>query len=110
MILQVTLCATHRYRVRHDPVIRFKPGMNALVGPNGSGKSTILRALHNCEHCLLQVHGQARPLFFSSAEANPLSQGYRQRSLLDSLLRTRALFSSHGQIMRDVLGTLALER
>ena len=109
VIEQLELCATHRFRVRHDPIVRFEAGVNALAGPNGSGKTTILRAIHRCRECTLKADGRARSVLFEAGRANPDSEGYRPQNLRDMVLSTRALFSSHGQIMRDVLSALPLE-
>ena len=106
MISALRLCATHRYRVRHPREIAFAPGLNAIIGPNGTGKSTILRVLQGCPDCRIEGTGDGKPVWFHSDRDNPQTSGYRARSLLDTLLRTRGLFASHGQIMRDVLATL----
>ena len=108
MIEELELCATHRFRVRHDRIIRFRPGLNAIIGPNGSGKSTILRAIHQCDCCTVAPAGRPRTVLWEAGRANPQSESHRPQSLLDSILSTRALFSSHGEIMRDVMGSLSL--
>ncbi|MFW6250808.1 MAG: ABC transporter ATP-binding protein [Alkalispirochaetaceae bacterium] len=106
MISSVTLCHTHRHRVRHDPVVRFEPGLNAIIGPNGTGKSTILRVIQQCPHCTLAGDETTRTLLFDSESANPQASGFARKNQLDTILQTRGLFSSHGEIMRDVLATL----
>ncbi|MBN1837671.1 MAG: AAA family ATPase [Spirochaetales bacterium] len=108
MIEALSLCATHGFRVRHDRHIPFRPGMNVIIGPNGSGKSTILRALHQCERCTVESDGRGRTVLFEASRADPQSEGYLPQNPLESILSSRAVFSSHGQIMRDVMGTLAL--
>lgn len=54
-----------------------------------------------CNPPVRQLHGRA-------GRANPQSESYRPQSLLDSILSKRALFSSHGEFMRDVMGSLSL--
>ncbi len=107
MIVSVTLCATHRHRIRHDPTIRFEPGLNAVIGPNGTGKSTILRALRHCPHCAIERDRETRALLFHSGASDPQSSRFRRRSAADVVLQTRGLFSSHGEILRDALSTVA---
>jgi energy-coupling factor transporter ATP-binding protein EcfA2 len=107
MILSVTLCATHRYRVRHDARITFAPALNALVGPNGTGKSTILRALRHCPHCAIEKDRETRVVLFHAGLADPQSPLFRRHNVADVVLQTRGVFSSHGEIMRDALGSVA---
>jgi predicted ATPase len=107
MIFAITLCATHRYRVRHDRTIRFDPAVNVLVGPNGSGKSTLLRALQGCPDCRVESAAGTRLVLHEAHARNPQEAGFRKRDRTDGILETRGLFSSHGEIMRDVLATLA---
>ena len=107
MILSVALCATHRYRVRHDREIRFHPLVNTVIGPNGSGKSTLLRAMRHCPHCVIERDRETRTVLYSSRQADPLSARFQRRGLAEAVLQTRALFSSHGEIMRDALALVA---
>jgi predicted ATPase len=107
MIRRLALCATHRYRVRREGTIEFGPGLNALIGPNGTGKSTVLRALRHCPHCAIEREGSGRAVLFHSGYSDPQSPLFRRRSNADIILQTRGVFSSHGEIMRDVLATLA---
>ncbi len=106
MISALRLCATHRYRVRHPREITFAPGLNAIIGPNGTGKSTVLRVLQGCPDCHISRQGEGETVRFHSEQHNPQTSGYRTQGLLETLLKTRGLFASHGQIMRDVLATL----
>jgi predicted ATPase len=106
MITALRLCATHRHRVRHSRDIAFTPGLNAIVGPNGTGKSTVLRVLHSCADCRAEKTGGGRTVRFHSERDNPQTAGFEAKGPLDTLLQTRGLFASHGQIMRDVLATL----
>ena len=107
MILSATLCAIHRHRVSHAPEIGFAPAVNAVIGPNGAGKSTILRALRHCPHCVIEKDRETRSVLFCSAQSDPQSPAFRRHSYTDVVLHTRALFSSHGEIMRDALTSVA---
>jgi predicted ATPase len=108
MINSLLLCHTHRYRVRHDARIDFKPGINVLIGPNGSGKSTILRVIAECPVCRVEQSGDGAVHLFHAGIDNPQSKTYRAKGVRRTILHTRGLFSSHGEIMRDVLATLIL--
>ena len=109
MIEAITLCHTHRHRVRHDPTITFSRGLNSLIGPNGTGKSTVLRGVQQCDFCTVHGEPSTRTILFNSQAANPQASGFVRKSHLDTILKTRGFFSSHGEIMRDVLATLPVE-
>ncbi len=108
MIVSVALCATHRHRVRADRRIEFGPQLNALIGPNGTGKSTVLRALRHCPHCAVERDRETRIVLFHAGQADPQSPLFRRRTPADIILQTRGIFSSHGEVMRDALATLAV--
>ncbi len=109
MITCVTLCVHHRYRVRHSARVCFEPALNAIVGPNGTGKSTILRALRHCPHCAIETDRETRRVLVDS-RSDPQSSRFRRRGYADLVLDTRGLFSSHGEIIRDVLSTTPFDR
>ena len=77
-----------------------------MIGPNGTGKSTILRVIQECDFCRIEAGAANRTLLFNSNKANPQATGFERKTQLDRILETRGLFSSHGEIMRDVLSTL----
>jgi predicted ATPase len=110
VILSVTFCVAHRHRVRLEGAMRFDPGITVLAGPNGSGKSTILRSLRHCPHCVVERDGDAPAVLLAASSGDPKSPAFRRRTQADLVLDTRALFSSHGEIMRDVLSTITFDR
>ena len=110
MITTVTLCLTHASRVKGLPKINFSPGINALTGPNGSGKSTILRAIHKCKSCSMQTEGTQSHLYYNAETMNPQLEQFFSGDMRNMILRTRALFSSHGEIMKDALTTIPIHK
>jgi predicted ATPase len=110
VILSISFCVAHRHRVRHERTMCFGPGITVLAGPNGSGKSTVLRAIRHCPHCVVERDGEAPAVLLAANNADPQSTAFRRRTRADLVLDTRALFSSHGEIMRDVLSTITFDR
>ncbi|MFT4326389.1 MAG: hypothetical protein ACMXYK_02710 [Candidatus Woesearchaeota archaeon] len=107
MISEITLCMNHGRRTKdvHDlhPSYTFSPGYNALVGPNGFGKTTILSALASCDACQKDSH---EPVFYMSTESlNPLMSSGHYKNRVENIMAIRAMFSSHGEIVRDVMST-----
>ena len=103
MIERLDLCRNHAYRLDGLETLEFSPGLNALLGPNGSGKSTVLRALRHCQYCQVHGRGEGARHFFDSETMDPQAPVGPPGSLQNMVLRARALFSSHGQIMRSAL-------
>jgi energy-coupling factor transporter ATP-binding protein EcfA2 len=117
MIRSAYLHIQWRRRVRLKTRLEFGPGLNTLVGPNGSGKSSIIKAL------LAGAEGRGHE---GDEEAGDIEfDGSRERQLFDTeldnprvargpvgtpeamALRIRGSFSSHGQMLRQALASLA---
>jgi len=110
MISRLQLCFPHACRVDGPGELAFEPGLNVLVGPNGSGKSTVLRALHDCDECRKVSDGTPATQYFSSETMNPHTAGGAPGDWRNMVLRTRGLFSSHGQIMKAALASFPLRQ
>jgi predicted ATPase len=89
---------------------RFMPGVNVVVGPNGSGKSTLLRAMHQCGECRKEQGVGVGIHYFNSETMNPHSRIEPDCSPLGMLLRTRGMFSSHGQIMKSAMVSMPVRQ
>jgi predicted ATPase len=108
MIAQIDLCLKHRLKVKRPPTLRFLPGVNMLVGPNGSGKSTVLRAISECAECRIDSPDNAPTLYFNPESMNPHHPDYYPSDVREMVLKTRGLFSSHGEILRAALFSLPI--
>ena len=108
MLKSLHLCPNHARRVRRYRRLSFSPGLNLLIGPNGAGKSTILQAIAECSVCRKSEVGPTDYVLFDTETMNPrLSQG-PAGNLTNMVLRSRALFSSHGEILRVAFQTLRI--
>ena len=103
MIQSIQLCLMHNGRVDGRKNISFGPGLNAVVGPNGSGKSSLLKAIYDCPDCKKKNNDETRYHYFDSETMNPHRAEDPFRGRVGSIIRVRAMFSSHGETMRDVL-------
>ena len=108
MLKSIHLCMNHARRVKRHRRLAFEPGLNLLIGPNGTGKSTVLQAITGCPDCRRIEEGPTEYALFDTESMNPrLAQGpagnYR-----NMVLRSRALFSSHGEILQDAFRTLGI--
>jgi len=74
-----------------------------VAGPNGSGKSSLLKAIYKCPDCRRHYDEKGKCHYFNSETMNPHRFGAKFRGLTGSIIRVRAMFSSHGETMRDVL-------
>ena len=110
MIESIQLCTYHAMKVMGSSTIHFTPGINVLVGPNGSGKTTLLRALHTCEECRKVTNGEGVIHYFNSETMNPHNVNGPAGNMRNMLLRTRGMFSSHGEIMKAALVSLPVQR
>jgi len=108
MITQIELCLKHRLKVKGSATLRFLPGVNVLIGPNGSGKSTVLRALHACDECRVENPDGAPMLYFNPETMNPRHPDYYPSDVREMILKTRGIFSSHGEILRAALFSLPI--
>ena len=108
MIAQIQLCLKHRLKVKGPETLRFEPGVNVLVGPNGSGKSTVLRAIHRCGECRTINPDDSPTLYFNPETMNPHHPDYYPSDVREMVLKTRGIFSSHGEILRAALFSLPL--
>ncbi len=103
MIERITLCFQHRRFVRRKRCFSFSNGLNVVIGPNGSGKSTLLKAIYQCRECKRQEDRPTHYQYFNGEKMNPHHTYKYFKGLPGSVIRVRALFSSHGETMRDVL-------
>jgi len=77
--------------------------MNAIVGPNGSGKTTILRAIASCDSCRKEIDTPAVFRLFEAVKRDPQRGRPEDHNMENTILEIRAMFSSHGQSMKDAL-------
>lgn len=108
MIAEIELCLKHRLKVKGPATLRFQPGVNVIVGPNGSGKSTILRAISGCDECHVENPDGAPWLYFNPETMNPHHPDYYPTDVREMILKTRGIFSSHGEILRAALFSLPI--
>ncbi len=106
MVKSIELCLIHSGRVNGRRRVDFQPGFNVILGPNGSGKSSLLKAIYDCPDCKKINSGMAEYHYFDSETMNPHRSEEPFRGVHGSIIRVRAMFSSHGETMRDVLGFL----
>lgn len=104
MLAKIELCFNHRRFVEKIKSVEFSPGINVVVGPNGSGKTSLLEAIYACPGCQKTENGPTMYHYYSGERMNP----HRKDMKGNSLLRCRAMFSSHGESMRDVLASIPL--
>lgn len=109
MITHIYLCHIHEGRVHHKTPILFKSGYNVVIGPNGSGKSSLLEAVHGCPACQVKPKDKTHCHYFNSETMNPHRDDKLFRGPLGSIIKVRAMFSSHGETMRDVLRFIPLK-
>ena len=83
--------------------VRLRRGLNVVIGPNGSGKSSLLKAVYECDDCKKKNDDRARYCYFDSETMNPHRSEEPFKGSVGSMIRVRAMFSSHGETMRDVL-------
>lgn len=108
MIMRIHLCFQHGLKIKGPHDIRFAPGVNVIAGPNGSGKSTLLEALHSCRECRIERDDDTETVYFDSETMNPHRPEGPPGDLRTMILRTRGVFSSHGEIMTACLATLPI--
>jgi predicted ATPase len=111
MLERIDLCINHARRVGGEvKSFAFGPGLNVIVGPNASGKSTILRAIHSCDICHKVYDDDTFFHYFNAETMNPATAKGPAGDATGMALRIRALFSSHGQIMKQALTTLPIRK
>lgn len=110
MINSIHFCYAHAAKIKGWSEMEFSHGLNILVGPNGSGKSTVLRALNECEQCEKHTEDLASHVYFNSETMNPHAPDGPPGDMRNMTLRVRAIFSSHGEIMKDALTTIPLRK
>ncbi|MCA9400882.1 MAG: AAA family ATPase [Candidatus Omnitrophica bacterium] len=103
MIKSVELCLKHERLIDSRKKFVFQSGYTAIIGPNGSGKSSLLRAIQGCDKCEKCLEGHTRVSLFDSELMNPHRFEEKFQGVEGSLIKVRAMFSSHGETMRDVL-------
>ncbi|MCK5215716.1 MAG: AAA family ATPase [Candidatus Omnitrophica bacterium] len=110
MIFSIKLCLMHNGRINGKKNIEFNPGLNVVVGPNGSGKSSLLKAVYHCPDCLRENDGAMECHYFNSEIMNPHRSEDNFKGPTGSIIKIRAMFSSHGETMRDVLRFIPLKK
>ncbi|MCZ7590673.1 MAG: ABC transporter ATP-binding protein [Kiritimatiellae bacterium] len=103
MLKFIQFCPNHSRRIKLHKRLSFEPGVTMLIGPNGSGKSTILRAIANCAECRRTEDGATEYILLDTEAMNPRFNTDAAGNYMNMLVRSRAMFSSHGQSLRDLL-------
>ncbi len=106
MLKCIHLCPNHKRLVKRYNHLTFMAGLNLLIGPNGTGKSTVLRAIVHCSDCSRIEEGDTEYVLFETESMNPHLGHGPADIYTNMLLQTRALFSSHGETLRDAFSTL----
>lgn len=106
MLKKIELCFNHQRFVQQCKVVDFQAGINLVIGPNGSGKSSLLQAIRSCSECRKVEDGVTKYHYYDGELMNPRRKDMKG----NSLLRCRAMFSSHGESMRDVLAAIPLRK
>ncbi len=109
MIKKIALCLKHRRFVQRRRTFSFASGFNVVIGPNGSGKSSLLQAIMRCKQCVREQDSSTRLHYFNGETMNPHRSRQYFKGLSGSVIRVRALFSSHGEILRDVLSAYPIK-
>lgn len=108
MLKEFRLCMNHGRRVKRYKKLCFCGGLNLIIGPNGTGKSTIVKSIMECRDCRRIEDGLTEYAFLDAETMNPRDTQTFAGSYTHMVLRTRALFSSHGEILQDVFRTLRI--
>ncbi|MDD3605136.1 MAG: ABC transporter ATP-binding protein [Kiritimatiellae bacterium] len=108
MLKKIHLCMNHARRVKRYRELTFSPGLTLIIGPNGTGKSTVLRAIAECPDCVRHADESTQIVHFDAERSNPRLATGPAGNYTNMILRTRALFSSHGEILQDVFKTLGI--
>ena len=103
MISSIKICVNHSRFIDGRKQALFKPGFNVIAGPNGSGKSSLLEAIHNCPDCVKIQADDQQYCYFNSETMNPHRSQEQFKGHDGAIIKIRAMFSSHGETMRDVL-------
>ncbi len=103
MISKIKLCFKHQTRIDRFKNIKFQSGINVVIGPNGSGKSSLLKAIVQCRDCKRSHDAVTKYHYFNSETMNPHRHSKYLKGVIGSVIKVRAMFSSHGETMRDVL-------
>ena len=103
MISNIKLCLRHSLWISGRKKFQFQPGFNVVIGPNGSGKSSLLKAIYECADCKKINDDETCYRYFDSETMNPHRTEEPFKGTVGSIIRVRAMFSSHGETMRDVL-------
>lgn len=109
MIEQIRFCPNHYWKIKSPEVregIQFKEGYTALIGPNTIGKSTILEAIALCPHCAITKTPNTRIAYLNQERLNPQFNSKGYLGLEEMRMAIRSLFSSCGEIGKDVLKRL----
>lgn len=110
MIISIKLCLKHKGRINRFHNVRFSPRYNAVIGPNGSGKSSLLRAIYQCDNCIIKSSPDTTVHLFESETMNPHRFEDSFRGPVGSMIKVRSMFSSHGETMRDVLKNIPFKK
>ncbi len=110
MLKEIQIDRNYRGRVNNRRRFVFREGYNAVIGPNGSGKTSLLKAIHEGRGCRRIEKGPTRYHYFNSETMNPHRDPGVFYGPADAIIKVRAMFSSHGETMRDVLAAMSFAK